>query len=198
MPTVSEIAQMRGFQGAGSVRTADMAPVNDMEVIDNGNAADPNANVSTSIDCYVAGTYVTGSGKRMEVMQRYTIFVKYSNATQLQTMQQVRNRIAQDFSRRYGQFLVSTVHVPQLRDVAPHASSTGVQSPESVDAFYGGRDAWAMRIMRATFEIGTEHVKKELNTRAVERKYFGGQIWKMSRGVGKDALPGSQQKDGAS
>jgi hypothetical protein len=92
--------------------------------------------------------------------------VKYSAESQVATMQQTRTRISEDFQRRYGQFNISTIFVPELQaaPVAPPGYS-------DTDVFYGGRDAWARRIMRASFEIGTEVEKEQRNVQSIRRRY---------------------------
>jgi len=168
MPSIAEIASTIGFRGGHGGKTAEMPP-STLSPIDNGNPIDKQANVTTSIDCYVAGTYVGRKGQRLETMQRYTIYVSYSRDTQAQTMVMVRNRISEDFAKKYSQFLISTVFVPELQAPAGEADA---------ELFYGGRQAWANRrdrygtpIQRATFEVGTEKEKERLNIGNIRRKY---------------------------
>lgn len=161
MPTVADIARNVGFRGSTSMRSAQPQEVRDLPVIDNGDPLRVDKNVSTSIDCYVAGTYVGHKGQRLEVVQRYTIYVRYSADSQFATMQQIRARITDDFNARYGQFALSNVFVPEL------------QVPVSADPefLYSGRSMWASRIQRASYDIEGEREKAGYNIEKIRRKY---------------------------
>jgi hypothetical protein len=145
-------------------------PVASLPPIDNGNPLRKQGNVSTSIDCYVAGTYVGKRGQRHEVVQRYSIYASYNAETQQQTMVMVRNRISEDFARKFSQLMISTVFVPEFQP----APSAEVQPLE----FYAGSQAWANRrsrygtpVQRATYEIGTQRKSADLNIGNIRRRY---------------------------
>jgi hypothetical protein len=164
MPTIKEIAQTTGFRGAAGNRQAEAQRRTDLPVIDNSDPTSRRANISTSVDCFVAGEYVGAKGQRMQITQRYTIFVSYSQQTQAVTMQQVRTRIAQDFQTRFNQFNMTTVHVPDL--FAP------VRAPEpEAEQFYRGSEEWRLRIARSSFDIGTEREKASRNVTNIRRRY---------------------------
>jgi hypothetical protein len=169
LPNIQEIASQVGFQGSSYQKSAEM-PAETLAPIDNGAPMQMGQNISTSIDCYVAGTYVGKKGQRLEVTQRYQIFISYNKDTQAQTMVMVRNRISEDFNRKYGgNFNISAVFVPEF------AAPPGEAEPEM---FYGGRMAWAGRksrygtpIERASYEIGTEKTKYSLNSGSIRKRY---------------------------
>lgn len=164
MVSIKELAMSAGFKGSSSNRTAEPQVNRNLPIIDNG-AGSAGKTISTSIDCYVSGEYVSQKGQRMAVIQRYSIFVRYGPDTQAATMQQVRARISQDFSEKYGaQFNVANVHVPDLL--------TPVQAPTAeAEQFYRGSEEWRMRIARASFDIGTERVKSSKNVTNIKRRY---------------------------
>lgn len=161
MPTVADIARTTGFRAGPGIRSAQPPEVRDLSVIDNGDAFRPERNVSSSVDCYVAGHYVGGKGQRLEVVQRYTIYVRYSSESQMQTMQQIRSRIMDDFNARYGEFALSNIFVPELE--APVSAA-----PEFT---YAGREAWMARIQRATYDVRGEQEKSGYNIEKIRRRY---------------------------
>ena len=114
MPSqIQELANTVGFRGTPNNRIAEPSQIQTLPVIDN--AVPTQSNIRTSVDCYVSGQYVTRNGKVTEVTQRYTIFVAYSKATQMQTMQQIRDRITSDFQAKYGKtFNVTNVYIPTI------------------------------------------------------------------------------------
>ena len=164
MPTIKEIAQTVSFQGSPSSKQAELRPKMDLPVIDNSDPVSRRANISTSIDCFVAGEYVGGKGQRLQVTQRYTIFVSYSAQTQVRTMQEVRTRIMSDFQGHFGQFNITTVYVPNL--VTPQIPI----GPED-EAFYHGSALWKTRISRSSFDISTEREKSTRNITSIKRRY---------------------------
>lgn len=162
MPTIQEIAQISGFKGGGGgVRSAEVQTKRDLPVINNSGVG---TSVSTSLDCYVAGEYIGKGGSRLQVTQRYTLFVSYSSGTQVSTMEQARVRIMSDFQQRFNQFNVTTVYVPQL--IEPQ------QAPSAeAEQFYRGSEEWRVRIQRASFDIGTEKEKASRNITNIRRRY---------------------------
>lgn len=164
MVTIRELASSAGFKGTSNNRTAEPQVNRNLPVIDNARGV-AGPKISTSIDCYVSGEYVSRKGQRMVVVQRYSIFVSYGQSTQAQTMQQVRGRIVQDFSEKYGmQFNVANVHVPDL--LTPERAPTA-----DAEQFYRGSEEWRLRIARASFDIGTERSKVTKNVNNIRRRY---------------------------
>jgi hypothetical protein len=164
MVTIRELAANVGFKGTSYNRTAEPQIQRNLPVIDNARGS-AGPKISTSIDCYVSGEYVSGKGQRMAVIQRYSIFVSYGQDTQAATMQQVRARISQDFSERYGgTFNVAHVHVPDL--LTPQRAPTA-----DAEQFYRGSEEWRLRIARASFDIGTERSKITKNISNIRRRY---------------------------
>lgn len=142
-----------------------------MPVIDN---TDPvAANVRTSIDCYVSGQYVGKGGKSFEVKQRYTIFVSYGQRTQMQTMSQVRNAIANDFSQKYGmQFTISSVYVPSL--ITPKPDAPGVKKGEEQPIeFYLGSGSFRRmtRYEKYHADVDAERVRHNVTLKDVRSRY---------------------------
>lgn len=164
MVSIRELASSVGFKGTPSNRTAEPQVNRNLPVIDNSRGSS-GPKISTSIDCYVSGEYVSRSGSRMAVIQRYSIFVSYGQDTQAATMQQVRARISQDFSAKYGAtFNVAHVHVPDLL--------TPLRAPTAdAEQFYRGSEEWRLRIARASFDIGTERTKVTKNISRIRRRY---------------------------
>ncbi|MBR9700409.1 hypothetical protein GOV11_00920 [Candidatus Woesearchaeota archaeon] len=168
MPSIQDIARSTGFRGSTSRRVAEPRQVSNLPVIDNSDPTESKGGmVSTSIDCYVAGTYLGKKGQRMEVVQRYQIFVRYSGSTQLATMEQIRSRITQDYAEKYGQMNITTVYVPEL--IAP-IKAPKFKEPEAME-FYRGSEEWRTRIQRAAYDIGTEKEKADRNIGNIRRKY---------------------------
>lgn len=164
MPTIKEIAATTGFRGTSSRRTAEPVVDTKLSSVDVSSPADKNT-ISTSIDCYVAGEYIGRKGNSLEVRQRYQIFVKYGSSSQIQAMEQVRTRIMDDFSNRFGQFNITSVYVEPLSPVQ------AMPDPADDMQLYDGRDVWRTAIARASFEIGTEEEKAKRNITNIKRRY---------------------------
>ena len=164
MPTKKELAVTTGFRGSASRRTAEPQITSGLNTIDVSSPADRKT-VSTSLDCYVAGEYIGRGGKSLEVRQRYQIFVKYGDSSQMQAMERVRNSIMDDFASRFGQFNITSVYVEPVEPVrvAP--------APADSMQLYDGRDVWRTAIARASFEIGTEEEKARYNISNIKRRY---------------------------
>lgn len=77
---------------------------------------DDKPSVNTSVDCYVSGQYVDSNGRITTIKQRYSIDITYSRASFRQVLTLLRQRIIQDFEKRYGDqgFSVTDVFIPDL------------------------------------------------------------------------------------
>lgn len=159
---IGEIARSVGWRGDASHKVAEPSQITSLPVIDK---TDPvRKNVRTSIDCYVSGTYIGKQGKQFEIKQRYTIFVSYSKGTQYDAMQEARNAIVADFSRKYGQtFNVRDVFVPTLN--APIDDAAPME-------MYGGSRTFKGRFpARAKYEVETEKKIASTNIASIRRRY---------------------------
>lgn len=163
MPSIRDIAASVGLRGSGSRRFAEPPP-RQVPVIDNSG---PGKNVTTSLDTYVAGEYIGRGGRRIEVTQRYTVFVSYGRGEQVRTMQQVRSQIMSDFARQYNQLNMTSVHIPELRPVEVEFPASGVGDVE----FYERSTAFRDVIRRASFDIETERLKAGLNVQNIKERY---------------------------
>lgn len=161
MPTINEIAQTVGFRGPSSRRVAEPNRVR-QPVIDNAGLS--KRKVTTSVDAYVSGKYVMRDGRSLEVIQRYTIIVSYTAASQQRTLEQIRQRIMDDFTSKYGTLNISTVYIRDL-PAAP------VVQPAQDTEFYTGSEEWKRTIKRASFDIQTEREKMTRNVTSIKRKY---------------------------
>jgi hypothetical protein len=104
--------------------------------------------ISTTVDCYVSGEYVTKDGKTFKIRQRYSIAIKYSRSTLNEVMQRLRNAIQSEFTATYSGdgFQISDVFVPLL--TAP----TAYQTVE----FYRGSKYWRLLLKRNVEEVKFE------------------------------------------
>lgn len=173
MPSqIQELARTVGFRGTASHRIAEPSQVQTLPVVDN--AVPTQSNISTSVDCYVSGQYVQQNGKITEVTQRYTIFVSYSQQTQMQTMQQVRERILGDFQAKYGKtFNVSTVFVPGLPvPKKKEIEGVGKGGVGDLEFYYGSEMMREMsKYERARYEIGTQKRISGTNIESIKKRY---------------------------
>lgn len=165
MATIQELARTVGFRGGAGHKIAEPSQIATLPVIDN--AIPTKQAVRTSVDCYVSGQYTQKDGKVMEVTQRYSIFVSYSNSTQVQTMTQVRDRVLQDFESKYGKtFNVSNVFVPTLPNVRDEAQPMEM---------YGGTQLYRKESLpkyeKYRYDIGTEKAKTRINIRSIKSRY---------------------------
>ena len=168
-PQIGELLQTFGAQGTPNHRLISPTSVRTLPVIDNSNPLQ--SNVRTSVDCYVSGQYTTRTGKTVEVTQRYTIFVAYSQEMQAATMAQVRARIIEDFEGKYGRtFNVTNVFIPALPiPVAPFQSSAG-GAPLT---FYRGSEMFhnMTEYERLRYDVGTQKEMSSTNIDAIRRRY---------------------------
>ncbi len=169
---IQEIANTVGFRGTPNHRIAEPSTVHTLPVVDN--ALPTQSNVRTSVDCYVSGQYVHRTGKVIEVTQRYTIFVSYAKGTQMQTMNQVRDRISSDFQAKYGtSFNITNAFVPGLpvpRSKEIEGIGRGVAEPLEM---YRGSEMFRdmTRHERARYEIGTQKEMARTNIESIKDRY---------------------------
>lgn len=163
---IAELAKSTGFKGTPSHRIAEPGAVESLAPIDNSNRSG-RGNIRTSVDCYVSGQYVAKGGKLFEVQQRYTVFVSYSQDSQLETMKTVRDRITSDFQAKYGRtFNVTSVYVQPL-PLAPDPASAQAQT------VYGGSRLFKemTRESRARYEIETQRLQAKTNIGSIRGRY---------------------------
>lgn len=162
---ISELAQSVGFQGNGKLKRAEPSISRTIPPVDK--SVPLMKTMRTSVDCYVSGQYVQRDGRVIEVMQRYSVFIAYTRETQLEAMQEVRNRISQDFQNKYGQtFNIATIFVPDL--IAPPLPT--VPEPEQM---YGGTSLFKQlsAYERERYEVSTERLKSDLNVHSIRQRY---------------------------
>ena len=170
MVSIKELARTVGFRGPRSRRTAEPSSIKSLSPIDN--SIPQQATIRTSVDCYVTGQYVQSRGNTVEVTQRYTVWVAYSKSTQLQTMNQVRDRIMQDFQQRFGTtFNINNVFVQNL----PVPTSENIPlkpEPQPLELYRGSRLFREMtRVERARYEVGTQRTQARLNIESIRKRY---------------------------
>jgi len=159
---ISEIARSVGWRGDRSHKQAEPSQITTLPVVDK---TDPvRKNIRTSIDCYVSGTYIGKKGQQFEIKQRYTIFVSYSKGTQYEAMQEVRNVVASDFSRKYGQtFNVRDIFIPNL--------TTPMDEAAPMEMYGGSRTFKGRFPERAKFSIENERIAAKTNIANIRRRY---------------------------
>ena len=170
MVSIRDLAQTVGFRGPSNRRTAEPSSIKSLTPIDNEVPGE--ATIRTSVDCYVSGQYVHKRGKTVEVTQRYTIWVTYSSSTQLQTMNQARDRIMMDFQQRYGgTFNISNVFVAQI-PVPMNIKELPKPDAEPMEMYGGSAMFRSMtRAERARYEIGTQRTQSRLNIQSIKKRY---------------------------
>lgn len=171
MVTIRELAAQGAFKGSQAHRVAE-PQIQQPPNIDNASRGKPK--VTTSVDCYVAGQYLGGKGRTIEVVQRYSIIVSYTADTQQQTMDQLRDTVLRDFQARYGQqFNVSNVFVPGLK--APPVKIPGLPPGERVAPveMYMGAGVFRDRFRtdRLRYDIGTQKSIARTNIDSLKKRY---------------------------
>jgi hypothetical protein len=164
MPSqIGEIANTVGWKGAPSHRMAEGNTNRTLPIIDNS------ARTGTNIDCYVSGQYVGKKGQVHEYTQRYSVYVSYNKSTQMQTMQQVRQRIIDDFQARYGRtFNITTVFVPDL----PVPISDQLKNVQDVEMYRGSSLFRSMsRYEKMRVDVTTEKLKAKANITSIKARY---------------------------
>jgi len=133
MVTISEIASTSGFKGSKYHKYSDM-PADTRTAIDLSEGKKRSSVISTSVDCYVSGTYVNNKGMSVDIRQRYTVFVSYNIKTQVMALRSTRDQIMRDFTNRFTDFKITDVFVPETSFVTPIK-----EGPEDV-AYYEGSE----------------------------------------------------------
>lgn len=70
--------------------------------------------ITTTIDCYVTGSYIDQRGKMFTIRERYSIDVTYSNSTVLEAMARIRQLLMSKFEEENPSFQVGDVFIPEL------------------------------------------------------------------------------------
>ena len=168
MPSqIGEIANTVGWKGSSTHRLAEGNMNRSLPILDNSTRT--GSNIRTSIDCYVSGQYVGKNGGVHEYTQRYSIYVSYSKETQMQTMQQVRQRIIDDFQARYGRtFNITTVFVPDL----PVPISEQLKNVQDIEMYRGSSLFRSMsRYEKMRIDVTTEQLKAKANITSIRSRY---------------------------
>jgi hypothetical protein len=166
MATINDIARTKGFVGSKYHKFADMG-VNQQYSVDHSEGK--KNSVYTSVDCYVSGSYAGNDGKSTEVKQRYTVYVSYNRETQKLAMNEVRQRIVDDFSHNYPEFRVADIFIPEAKFITPLGDEGLVEDMQ----FYHGSDLFkAMsRIDVAQYKIQTERDIYRNNVKNIKKRY---------------------------
>jgi len=164
--TIAEIGKDFGFKGSASDRFAEIRTAREFTI----DKTTPGANnVYTRVDCYVAGIYIDSRGKKLEVKQRYTVFVAYSRLTQRIAMQEVRNAIISDFERNFPQFRIADVFIPEEKFILPLGREGLVEPAE----FYYGSQLFKRlsRIDVARYKLATERAIYKSRVSGIKKRY---------------------------
>jgi hypothetical protein len=94
--------------------------------------------ISTTIDCYVTGEYIGSDGKSIKIRQRYSIPIKYSRSTLNEVMQELRQKIQDEFAKNYPELPITEVFVPLLTP----------QTAYETISFYRGSKYWKLLLKR--------------------------------------------------
>lgn len=166
MATIKEIAQDHGFKGQKFHKFSDLG-VNSKYSIDHSGGK--KNSVYTSIDCYVAGSYIGPTGKSLEIKQRYTVYVAYNRDTQKIAMNEVRQKIIDDFSMNFPQFRISDIFIPEAKFITPLGDDGIVENAE----FYQGSEMFkAMsRIDVAQYKVDMEKNIYKSNVKSIKKRY---------------------------
>lgn len=70
--------------------------------------------ITTEIECFCTGTYITERGKIFTIRERYTITISYSNSTIIEAMTRIRSLLIQKFSEENPSFQISDIFIPEL------------------------------------------------------------------------------------
>ena len=166
MTSISEIAKTHGFTGSRYHKFSDLG-INQKYSVDHSGGA--KNSVYTSVDCYISGTYTTTDGRVSEIRQRYTVYVAYNRETQKLAMNEVRQRIVEDFASNYPEFRMSDVFIPEAKFVTPTGNDGLV---ENVEFYHGSNLFKAMsRIDVAQYKIQTERDIYRNNVRNIKKRY---------------------------
>lgn len=106
--------------------------------------------ITTTIDCYVTGSYVTNKGKIFTIRQRYSINVSYSSSTILETMQRVKQMLMLKFQDDNYGFDIAEVFIPPLTQNLPSA-------PQPRFIYRGGKIyKYLTRVEEGRFKLSVE------------------------------------------
>jgi hypothetical protein len=166
MTSIGEIARTKGFTGGKYHKFAEL-DLNQKYSVDHSGGQ--KNSVYTSVDCYISGTYTTNDGKVSEIRQRYTVYVAYNRETQRLAMNEVRQRMVEDFAANYPEFRVADVFIPEAKFITPMGNEGLV---ENVSFYHGSELFKAMsRIDVAQYKIQTERDIYRNNVRNIKKRY---------------------------
>lgn len=120
--------------------------------------------ISTTIDCYVTGTYLTDNGKIFTIRQRYSVPIKYSNSTIIEAMQRAKSSIVEKFQNENDAFNITDVFIPELKpDMNTYAPMY----------MYSGGKLWRMqtRVEMGRFKLGVHKDIYKSNAQRLIKQY---------------------------
>lgn len=121
--------------------------------------------ITTTIDCYVSGTYVTSKGKVFSIRERFSITVTYSNSTIIETMARVRELLISKFEQENPEFKISDIFIPELRPEMKRI-------PEPTFVYRGGKVfRYMTRLQEGRLVLGTERDIYKSRARRIIEKY---------------------------
>jgi hypothetical protein len=166
LASIKEIAADHPFKGQKFHKFSDLG-VNSKYSIDHSGGK--KNSIYTSIDCYVSGSYISNTGQSLEIKQRYTVYVAYNRETQKVAMNEVRQKIIDDFSMNFPQFRVSDVFIPETKFITPLGDDGVVENAE----FYHGSNLYkAMsRIDVAQYKVEMEKNIYKSNVKSIKKRY---------------------------
>lgn len=166
MTSIADISKDHGWKGQKFHKFSDLG-VNSRYSIDHSGGK--KNSVYTSIDCYVSGSYIGRDGQSLEIKQRYTVYVSYNRETQRVAMNEVKQKIIDDFSMNFPQFRVSDVFIPDAKFITPLGDDGIVENAE----FYQGSNLFkAMsRIDVAQYKIAMEKNIYKNNVNNIKKRY---------------------------
>jgi hypothetical protein len=130
--------------------------------------ADPSETpITTTIDCFITGTYIDQKGKMFTIRQRYSVTITYSSSTVVQAMARIRDRLIQKFQAENESFMVGDIFIPELQREVPFKTT-----PEPIYTYRGGK-LWRYltRIEEGKFKIGLQKEAYKNRARMLIAKY---------------------------
>lgn len=123
--------------------------------------------ITTSVDCYVSGTYVAAGGKSVDVKMRFTVYISYNEETQQEAMNQLRTEVMEQFRREFPNFKVTDVFVP-LHDLP----KPEVKISEEDMLYYGSRAFKQItNYQKVRYELGTAGDIYRENRKIIRDRY---------------------------
>lgn len=105
--------------------------------------------ISTSVDVFVTGQYISHKGRTFSIRERYTVHVRYSMSNIREVMSRIREMIMSKFQQDNPDFNITDIFIPEL--IRPSAV------PEPKYMYRGGR-VWRYitRFSEGRFRLQTE------------------------------------------